>query len=86
MPDNVVRELPAANPPHGIKDSRLALLDLAVKENQRLVYFNGLFARELSDVFDDEVKRQLNRIRVEVKENGLWKEVPKDSILSGDEE
>lgn len=31
---------------------------------------------------EDNVERELKKIRVEVKEEGLWKEVDKDAILS----
>jgi len=32
-------------------------------------------------VIEDNVKREMRRIRVDVKENGLWKTVDKDAIL-----
>ena len=31
---------------------------------------------------DSEVKRQMENVRVEIKENGLWKEVAKNALLS----
>jgi hypothetical protein len=33
-------------------------------------------------IIDDQVKRQMRQIRVEVKEDGKWKEVNKDATLS----
>jgi hypothetical protein len=37
-------------------------------------------------VLQDNVNRAMNKIKVEVKEDGLWKEVPKDAILPDIEE
>jgi len=37
-------------------------------------------------VIQDNVERQMRQIRVEVKEEGLWKEIPKDAILPDVEE
>jgi protein subunit release factor B len=39
----------------------------------------------LQAVIDDNVKRQMRQIRVEVKDEGKWKEVNKDDVLSTEE-